>query len=129
MENAVLYAKAFYKCLLVTLAMTMQVATTPAAGAAVYAPLNCAKAQSPSETTICKSYALGQDEARMATLYALTTALVAMGQRGEIRDQQQAFLMRREACGTDAGCIRNVYAQRIEHLNAVMSGIISRGPF
>ncbi len=33
-----------------------------------YAPLNCAAAHSPAERAICRNYALGQLEARMATL-------------------------------------------------------------
>ena len=57
-----------------------------------YAPLNCAKASSPAEHAICKSYPLGQREARMATLYGVATSLVAMGQRGNIEDAQRTWL-------------------------------------
>lgn len=100
-----------------------------AANAADYAPLDCAKARSPDERTICKSYALGQDEARLATLYAIATSLVGMGRRGDIEDQQRAWLKAREACGDGVACLADAYAARIRALNAVISDVASRGPF
>ena len=54
------------------------------ASAGDYAPMDCAKAKSAAELTICKNYALGQAEARMATLYGIATSLVAM-QRGDMQ--------------------------------------------
>jgi uncharacterized protein len=69
-------------------ALILCVAAASAARAADYAPLNCAAARTPTERTICRTYALGQLEARMATLYEWTTSLVAMGQRGDIQDGQ-----------------------------------------
>jgi uncharacterized protein len=99
------------------------------AHAADYAPLNCTAAKSPTERTICGNYALGQLEARMATLYEWAPSFVAMGQRGDIQDQQRAFLKTREACGANVGCIRNAYDARIAQLQAVMAGIRSKGPF
>jgi uncharacterized protein len=102
---------------------------TLSAHAADYAPLDCAKAKSETEKTICADYGLGQSEARIATLFELTTSLVAMGQRGDIQDAQRGFIKQREACGANAACIRNVYSARIKQLEAVMSGIESRAPF
>jgi uncharacterized protein len=99
------------------------------AHAADYAPLNCAAAKSPTERTICGNYALGQLEARMATLYEWAPSFVAMGQRGDLQDAQRAFLKTREACGANVGCIRNAYEGRIAQLQAVMAGIRAKGPF
>ena len=99
------------------------------ASASGYAPLDCAKAHSASENAICKSYALGQDEARMATLYAIATSLVGMGRRGDIEDQQRAWLKQRDACGDRDACIANAYATRIRELDAVIADVASRGPF
>lgn len=104
-------------------------ATSLPALAGDYAPLDCSKAHSPAETTICKSYALGQSEARMATLYAVATSLVAMGRRGEFQDQQRAWLTKRDACGDRVGCLEEAYATRIGELNAVVADVASRGPF
>jgi uncharacterized protein len=100
-----------------------------AAHAANYAPLDCAKARTPTERAICRNYALGQREARMATLYEWTTSLVAMGQRGDIEDAQRAFIKRREACGAKVACIRRVDDARIAQLEAVMKRISSGGPY
>lgn len=100
-----------------------------AAQAADYAPLDCAKAASPADKTICSDYRLGQQEARMATLFEWTTSFVGMGQRGTIQDAQRAFIATREACGTDVACLGGAYAKRIGQLEAVMEDIKSRGPF
>lgn len=99
------------------------------AGAADYAPLNCAAAKSATERAICGNYGLGQMEARMATLYEWATSLVAMGQRGDLQDGQRAFIAKRETCGANIGCIRNAYDARIAQLQAVMANIRSKGPF
>ncbi len=102
---------------------------TSAADAADYAPLDCGKANSVAERTICSDYGLGQSEARVATLYEMTTSLVAMGQRGAIQDDQSAFIKQRDACGSNIGCIRNAYNARTKQLEAVMANIKQHGPF
>jgi uncharacterized protein len=101
----------------------------PHAWAADYAPLNCSKANTPAEHAICRNYTLGQQEARMATLFAVTTSLVAMGQRGNIQDAQRAWLQKRETCGDRVACLTKAYDQRIDELDGVFRTIASRGPF
>jgi uncharacterized protein len=100
-----------------------------AAYAGEYAPLNCNKARSPAEHAICNSYALGQSEARMATLFSVATSLVAMGQRGDIQDAQREWLTAREACGKNTACLATAYDQRIRTLEKVIANIASRGPY
>lgn len=100
-----------------------------AAQAADYAPLAGAKARTPTARVICHNYALGQQEARMATLFEWTMSLTAMGQRGDIGDAQRAFIRQREACGIRIACIRAAYDRRIAELEAVMKAIASHGPF
>lgn len=100
-----------------------------AASAADYAPLDCTRAVSPAQKAICSDYRLGQQEARMATLFEWATSFVAMGQRDHIQDDQRAFIEARESCGADVACLGNGYAKRISALNAVMNDIKSRGPF
>jgi uncharacterized protein len=99
------------------------------AWASEYAPLNCSRAKTPADRTICRNYALGQREARMATLFAVTTSLIAMGQRGDIQDAQRAWLGRREACGDRVACLIKAYDARIDELNTVLKAIAARGPF
>jgi uncharacterized protein len=97
--------------------------------AAGYSPVNCAKARSAADRTICRSYALGQAEARMATLYGIDMSLVAMGQRGDIGDTQRRWIKRREACGARIACLSKAYADRIRQLTKVIDDIASRGPY
>jgi uncharacterized protein len=97
--------------------------------AADYAPIDCGKASSPTERTICRSYPLGQSEARMATLFGVVTSLVAMGQRGDIGDAQRKWLKERNACGDDSVCLARAYQSRIDALSAALDTIASHGPF
>lgn len=99
------------------------------ANAADYAPLDCGKATSPAQKTICGDYLLGQQEARVATLFEWSTSFVAMGQRDHIHDDQRVFIETRDACGVDTACLRKTYAKRITQLEAAMNDIKSRGPF
>jgi uncharacterized protein len=94
-----------------------------------YAPIDCGKATSAADRTICRNYTLGQAEARMATLYGIDMSLVAMGQRGDIGDAQKAWLKTREACGANVACLTKSYSDRIDQLNTVITGIASRGPY
>ena len=105
------------------------VSVATAACGAEYAPIDCAKANAPALHAVCKSYALGQAEARMATLFSIATSLVAMGQRGDLMDTQRQWLMTRDACRSDIACLANTYKLRIQQLNAVMTEIASHGPF
>jgi uncharacterized protein len=94
-----------------------------------YAPIDCAKAISAADRTICRNYRLGQAEARMATLYGIDMSLVAMGQRGDIGDAQRLWLTKREACGSVVSCLTKTYDARIQELNKVIDGIASHGPY
>jgi uncharacterized protein len=96
---------------------------------AEYAPINCAKANTAADVRICKTYSLGQAEARMATLYGIATGLVAMGQRGDIGDAQIQWLKTRESCGADVACLTKAYNSRIPQLSAVIDNIASHGPY
>lgn len=104
-------------------------ALTTVARAANYAPLDCAEAASDAQKAVCANYKLGQGEARMATLFEWTTALVGMGQRGQIQDGQRAFIAAREACGAALRCLQELYAARVGELEKTMKDIAGRGPF
>ena len=104
-------------------------ATATEAPAADYAPLDCRKADAPALFAICSHYSLGQAEARMATLFGIATSLVAMGQRGDLIETQRDWLVERDRCGDDTGCLSDAYARRIRQLNAVVADIASRGPY
>src|SRR6185437_13708924 len=97
--------------------------------AASYAPLDCAKASTAADMTICKTYSLGQDEARVATLFEVMTSLVAMGRRGDIIDRQQQWLSARGACGSNVTCLSHAYQSRIDELSQALDALVKRGPF
>ena len=109
-------------------ALSLLAASVPAR-AADYAPIDCSKASSQTERTICRSYPLGQAEARMATMFGVVTSLVAMGQRADIGDAQRTWLKERNACGDDGACIARAYQSRIAALSATLDVIASHGPF
>lgn len=110
-------------------AVILAVAMPSTVFAGSYAPLDCTKAASPAETAICRSYTLGQAEARMATLFQVVTSLVAMGERGTIADAQRQWIARRNACGADGACLAGAYRDRIAALSAALDAIAARGPF
>lgn len=97
--------------------------------AANYAPIDCARAYTLADRSICRNYSLGQAEARMATLFGIATALVAMGQRGDIEDAQAQWLKRREVCGRNVACLRRAYDARIRQLDKVIDTIAAHGPY
>jgi uncharacterized protein len=112
------------------IALVSVLCLTPRLGhAASYAPLDCAKASTSAETTVCKTYALGQEEARLATLFGVLTSLVAMGQRADIVDAQRRWVFVREACGNNADCLSRVYQTRINELSQALDDLAKRGPF
>jgi uncharacterized protein len=100
-----------------------------AASAADYAPIDCAKAQSPAQVTICRTYSLGQAEAHMATLFGVVMSLVAMGQRGDIGDAQVRWLKVRDACGVNVACLTDTYRARISVLDKAFANIAANGPY
>ncbi len=97
--------------------------------AAEYAPVTCSKAKSASEKAICKSYELGQADARMATLYGIATSLVGMGRRADIQEAQRNWLDTRDACGKRVACLKSAYETRIGALSKVIDDVVARGPF
>ena len=96
------------------------------AGAASF---DCAAARAADETAVCRSCDLAQLDVKMATLFEVATHLVAMGQRGDIQDQQRQFLAERGACGADTQCLALAYQGRIRSLDSVLKSIYARGPF
>jgi uncharacterized protein len=120
----------FRHCKRLGLLLGLVLTLVPRSGhAASYAPLDCAKASTAAETTVCKAYALGQDEARLATLFGVLTSLVAMGQRADLVDTQRRWISVREACGSNAECLSGAYQARINELSQALDALAKRGPF
>jgi uncharacterized protein len=92
-------------------------------------PINCAKAVTANEKTICSDPTLIQADARMDTLYNLSLHFVAMGTRGDLQDQQLVWVRQREACGTSRPCIREAYRKRTAVFEAIIRRVATFGPF
>jgi uncharacterized protein len=93
------------------------------------ASFDCSKASNPDEVTICDSRELSQLDVKMATLYDTVIKLVGMGVRGDMQDQQRAWLRTRVDCGHDRACIRKLYESRIRALEGEVTRIAKGGPY
>ncbi len=111
------------------LAVLSSAALVLMASGAQAASFNCARARSPDEKAICGSLTLNDQDVRLAQLYDITRHLVAMGGRGAIQDDQQAWLQSRRACGANRACLTQSYSRRIGELNRVLEHVYSQGPF
>ncbi len=92
-------------------------------------PINCAKITNATERTICGTPSLLQVDARMTVYFEIATQLVAMGQRGNLQDSQQAFPALRNKCATDKDCILAAYKKQTAPLEAVIANVVTHGPF
>ena len=92
-------------------------------------PIDCAKAGSPTEKTVCSTPTLLQADARMTAYFEIATQLVGMGVRGDLQDSQQAFPALRAKCGTDKACILAAYKKQTAPLEAVIANVKTHGPF
>jgi len=97
--------------------------------AARAASFDCTKPAAADERAVCASRMLSDEDVRMVTLFDVAVKLVGMGVRGDLRDQQRAFLAARASCGADAACIAGLYEQRVASLQKIIDDIAARGPY
>ena len=90
------------------------------------ASFDCARARSPDEVTICRSLALSALDSEMGGLwYAYAKVPMYMGGTGARRDEAQAFLARRRACGRGVACLTIAYRARIADLRRGIDGAMA----
>lgn len=87
------------------------------------ASFDCAKASHPDEVAICANPSLDDKDVEMSTKYRYLLGLVAMGEGGNIRDQQREWLAQRRQCGSDVKCLKAVYDDRLKALDKVYDSI------
>ena len=93
-----------------------------AAGPAMAASFNCAKAAKPDEIAVCSDPGLGDLDVKMATLFGVRMEIpMMMGAKGAAQDEQRAFLDQRGGCGGNIACIGEAYRERIAVLNQEIS--------
>ena len=98
-----------------TLAVLALLCTSALARAASF---SCAKAVAPDERAICADPALSNLDSRLVGLLDVDESTVAMGQRGDMRDTQTAWLKTRAACGADRACLRARYQSRLKNVES-----------
>jgi uncharacterized protein YecT (DUF1311 family) len=84
-------------------------------GARVRPSFNCdAGNLNDAERTVCSNAELSQADANMSSTYAQIFA----DRKGSasLRDEQRAFLKRRDACGVDVACLKKAYWERFNDL-------------
>jgi uncharacterized protein len=102
---------------------------TLGSASAFAASFDCGRARLPDEKAISASRQLSEMDVEMSVRYQMLTGLVAMGARGDMQDEQQAWLKSRKACGGSQSCLLNAYRRRIGTLKDDYARLASRGPF
>lgn len=101
--------------------------TLPSIGHA--ASFDCARARTADEHAICNNRALNDKDVQLATTLKIALELVAMGQRGELLDQEQTWLEHRRTCADNLVCLTRSYDQRLKEVQSVIDAIQSAGPY
>lgn len=114
---------------------TALIRTIPAAlallaltGVARAASFPCDRAEAPDERAICATLALNDRDVEMATRYEILKAVLPMGGRAKLQDDQEAWLTERRACGADVACLKGAYDARLTVLRGVLSEFAKQGP-
>ncbi|MCM2475644.1 hypothetical protein HGO38_19400 [Rhizobium sp. CG5] len=82
-----------------------------------------AEALKADEQVICDTRALNDMDVKMVTTFELLSGLMAMGNRGQLQDQQIEWLTKRGECKADIGCLTAAYATRLAELTTIYDGI------
>src|SRR5919112_1098038 len=80
------------------------------------ASFDCAKAGTGDEKAVCADRALNDEDVEMSVLYSQLKPLLGMGARGDLDDEQVAWLKRRAGCGDDRACLSQAYQERVRQL-------------
>ena len=92
------------------------------------ASFGCSKAEAADEKAVCADRQLSDEDVEMAVLYTQLKPLLGMGARGDMEDEQAAWLKRRGACGTDRVCLGRAYQERIQQLRGGLEALAKRDP-
>lgn len=93
------------------------------------ASFDCSKAETADEKAVCADRQLNDDDVEMAVLYMQLKPLLGMGARGDMEDEQAAWLKRRAGCGSDRACLIKAYQDRVQQLRGGFEALAKRGPF
>jgi uncharacterized protein len=102
--------------------------TVLAPSSARAASFPCAKAEAADEVAVCADRALSEQDVEMATRFEVLTKLLPMGGSGKLRDDQEAWLDARRACGGDKPCLEKTYEGRLRVLRKGTDELAKRDP-
>jgi hypothetical protein len=95
--------------------------STPPTRVTVRPSFNCRYAHTGTEKLICRSPRLAARDREMASLWYALMARADPGTRAHLRRTRDAFLDRREECGSE-NCVDSVYASRMAELRRIAQG-------
>ena len=91
------------------------------------ASFDCSKATAADEVAVCRDGVTSALDSEMGGLfYAYDKVPMLMGSNGARRDEAEAFLKSRAACGADITCLRRVYDVRIEALKQSLASAMQQ---
>jgi uncharacterized protein len=70
---------------------------------------------------VCASGALAAKDRQMAAIYYAAMANADVGTRAHLRRSRDAFLTRRERCGSE-DCVMSIYDARIQEIRRITAG-------
>jgi uncharacterized protein len=81
--------------------------------------IDCSRDDSPAERTICSSQRLQILDAKMVEVYAdlMSSRWLSTAGKANLQASQRSFLVRRDACGRNFGCLEAAMAGRATQLN------------
>lgn len=97
-------------------------------GTAQAASFPCAKAEAADEKAICATLALNDLDVEMAVRFEILKDLLAMGNRGQLMDDQETWLKERQTCGGEVACLQQAYQTRLKILRGVLAEFAKQGP-
>ncbi|MEE7446453.1 hypothetical protein MRF4_00570 [Methylobacterium radiotolerans] len=109
-------------------ALVLAALTSLAPPPARAASFPCDRAEAPDETAICAHLALNDRDVEMATRFEILKSVLPMGGQAKLRDDQEAWLTERRACGGDVGCLTAAYETRLKVLRGVLAEFAKQGP-
>ena len=92
------------------------------------ASFDCTKAATADERAVCADRALNDEDVEMAVLYSQLKPLLGMGARGDLDDEQIAWVKRRASCGDDRACLSKAYQDRFRQLRNGFEALAKRSP-
>jgi hypothetical protein len=100
---------------------TAEAPPQPKASGAAKPSFNCRYGRSSSERMVCASPSLAAKDRQMSSIFYAAMASADPGTRSHLRRSRDAFLAKRERCGSEA-CVTAAYNSRIAEIRSIAEG-------